>query len=144
MYMEGQIAGWLVYQLSDWKKFCLGKWYILYPFTTKSDQFQITPATSPEILHYAVWRTWLFIAYSDELWSCTANSHYITYTLLFERLGECTLWPQGNNRFKNVMETPLQLYDITSTAFKHWLASEQAITLRLIVIFCSSFFYFKR
>ena len=28
-----------------------------------SDQFQISTASSPEILHQTVWRTWLFIAY---------------------------------------------------------------------------------
>ena len=33
-----------------------------------SDQFQVSPATSPEMLHHTVWRTWLFIAYSDESW----------------------------------------------------------------------------
>ena len=38
---------------------------ILNPFTPKSDQFQISPAASPAILHDTVWRTWLFIAYSD-------------------------------------------------------------------------------
>ena len=34
----------------------------------KSGQFQISPAASPEILHHTLWRTWLFIAYSDERW----------------------------------------------------------------------------
>ena len=29
------------------------------PFTPKSDQCQISPAASPEILHHTVWRTWL-------------------------------------------------------------------------------------
>ena len=38
------------------------------PFTPKSDQCQISPAASPEILHHTVWRTRLFIAYSDERW----------------------------------------------------------------------------
>ena len=38
------------------------------PFTTKSDQCQISPAASPIIVHHPVWRTWLFIAYSDERW----------------------------------------------------------------------------
>ena len=33
-----------------------------------SDQFRISPADSPEIFHHTVWRTWLFIAYSDERW----------------------------------------------------------------------------
>ena len=40
----------------------------LNPFTTKSDQSQISPAASPQIVHHTVWRTWLFIAYSDERW----------------------------------------------------------------------------
>ena len=34
-------------------------------FTPKSDQVQISPVASPVILHHTVWRTWLFIAYSD-------------------------------------------------------------------------------
>ena len=37
-------------------------------FTPKSDQCQIYPAASPELLHHTVWRTWLLIAYSDERW----------------------------------------------------------------------------
>ena len=40
------------------------------PLTPKGDQFRISPAASPEIFHYTVWRTWLFIAYSDERWLC--------------------------------------------------------------------------
>ena len=51
---------------------------VVSPFTPKSDQFQISPAASPEILHHTVWRTWLFIAYSDE--RCATNSHYHTFT----------------------------------------------------------------
>ena len=38
----------------------------LNPFTPESDQCQISPAASPEILHHTVRRTWLFIAYSGE------------------------------------------------------------------------------
>ena len=38
------------------------------PFTPKSDQRQISPAASPQILHNTEWRTWLVIAYSDEVW----------------------------------------------------------------------------
>ena len=38
------------------------------PFTPESDQYQISPAASSEIWHHTVWRTWLFIAYSDERW----------------------------------------------------------------------------
>ena len=45
----------------------MGIW-VFKPFTPKSDQCPISPAASREILHYTVWRTWLFIAYSDERW----------------------------------------------------------------------------
>ena len=38
------------------------------PFTPKSDHLQNSPAASAEILHHTVWRTWLFIADSDERW----------------------------------------------------------------------------
>ena len=42
-----------------WPQICLN------PFTPKSDQCPISPTASPEILHHTVWRTWLFIAFSD-------------------------------------------------------------------------------
>ena len=46
------------------------------PFTPKNDRCQISPAASPEILHHTVWRTWLFITYSDQRWfDYTTNSH---------------------------------------------------------------------
>ena len=38
---------------------------LINPFTPKSDQVQISPAAFQVILHRTVWRTWLFIAYSD-------------------------------------------------------------------------------
>ena len=38
------------------------------PFTPESDQCLISPAASQEIWHHTVWRTWLFIAYSDDRW----------------------------------------------------------------------------
>ena len=31
--------------------------------------YQTSSSASPEILHHTVWRTWLFIAHSDERWS---------------------------------------------------------------------------
>ena len=56
--------------------------YSLNPFTPESDQCQIFPAASPEIVHHTVSRTWLFIAYSGERWlQYTTNSCYFTYTL---------------------------------------------------------------
>ena len=57
------------------------------PFTAKSDQCQISPAASLEILHHTVWRTWLFVAYSDERWLCCSNSHYLTCTFPFRKGG---------------------------------------------------------
>ena len=47
-------------------KICLHE--LFNPFTPESDQCQISPAASQEILHHTVRRTWLFIAYSDERW----------------------------------------------------------------------------
>ena len=39
--------------------------HFVNPLAPKSDQRQISPAASPEIVHRTVWRTWLFIAHSD-------------------------------------------------------------------------------
>ena len=55
------------------------------PFTPKSDQLQISPAASSEILHHTVWRTWLFIAHSDERWSYTTNCPPCAF--LFRKVG---------------------------------------------------------
>ena len=68
---------------------CLARWCQVSP---KNDQFQISPATSPEVLHHTVWRTWLFIANTQMKDEYTTNSHYLTYTCLPKRLGECTFW----------------------------------------------------
>ena len=59
---------------------------LLNPFTPRSDQFQISPAASPEIYH-AVRRTWLFIAYRDEGWlfyqsSTTSLIHFSLHTVI--------------------------------------------------------------
>ena len=43
-------------------------WGWINPFTPESDQCQNSPAASQEIWHHTVWRTWLFIANSDEKW----------------------------------------------------------------------------
>ena len=43
-------------------------YFVLNPFTPERDQCQNSPAASQEIWHHTVWRTWLFIAYSDEKW----------------------------------------------------------------------------
>ena len=61
------------------------------PYAPKTDQFQIFPAASPEILHHTVWRTWLFIAYSGERWLYTTNSCYLTYTSSLWKVGRMHL-----------------------------------------------------
>ena len=62
------------------------------PFTPKSDQFQISPAASPVILHHILCRIRLFIA----LLRCKIIILSILTTslilLLFKRLWECTFW----------------------------------------------------
>ena len=61
---------------------------IFDPVTPKSDQLQTSPAALPELLHHTVWRTWLFIAYSDEI-----LLHYqfsLHHSCIY---GECTFWP---------------------------------------------------
>ena len=49
----------------SWDQVVLHTHDTLNPFTPKSDQVKISPVASPVILHHTVWRTWLFIAYSD-------------------------------------------------------------------------------
>ena len=69
------------------------------PFTPKSDQYQISPAISPEILHHTVWRTWFFIACSDERWL-----HYLILATSLIRLSlkrwENVLFELGTERVK--------------------------------------------
>ena len=79
--------------------------FLFNPFTPESDKCQNSPAASQEIWHHTVWRTWLFIAYSDEKWLYYKFSLHHSYNsflkgwenTLFElrtervkRLGECT------------------------------------------------------
>ena len=54
-------SSWYLHKVSSWQR---------WPYSTRvfveSDQVQISHASSPVVLHHTVWRTWLFIAYSDE------------------------------------------------------------------------------
>ena len=56
-------------------------------------KFSCSLTRKTEILHHAVWRTWLFVAFSDEnYWykfEILTTSHY---TFFFKTLGECTSW----------------------------------------------------
>ena len=67
--------------------------------TPKSDQFQISPAASEEILHHTVWRTWLFIPYSDERRLC--YQFLTTLLIYFSFKGwENVLFELGSERLK--------------------------------------------
>ena len=57
-----------------------------YRFTPKSDQYQISPAASPEICPHTVWRTWLFIACSDVLYF-GSNQVLIHYFACYDLAG---------------------------------------------------------
>ena len=57
------------------------------PFTPKSDQFQISPAASPAILHHTVYKELGFSWRTQMEDDYTTNSHYITYTFLFRKVG---------------------------------------------------------
>ena len=64
------------------------------PFTPESDQCQNSPAASQEIWHRTVWRTWLFIAYSDEKWFYY-KFYYITHTIAFWKVGRIHFLSSG-------------------------------------------------
>ena len=69
------------------------------PFTLKSDQFQNSPAASQEIWNHTVWRTWLFIAYSDEKWLYYKFSLHHSYNR-FLKGWENTLFELRSERVK--------------------------------------------
>ena len=69
------------------------------PFTPESDQCQISPAASQEILHHTVRRTWLFIAYSDEKWLYYKFSLHHSYNR-FLKGWENTLFELRSERVK--------------------------------------------
>ena len=83
-----------------------GKFW-LNPFTPRSDQFQISSAASPEILHHTVWRTWfIFIANSntqDDRWLYYQFSPpHLQYTPLFKKVGRMSFLNLGVKGFSGV------------------------------------------
>ena len=70
------------------------------PFTPEGDEVQTSPAASPVIIHHTLWRTWLFTALLRWNAIVLPNSHCITYTFLYKRLGEYTFWDSGSERVK--------------------------------------------
>ena len=79
--------------------------HIINPFTPESDQCQNSPAASQEIWHHTVWRTWLFIAYSDEKWLYYKFSLHHSYNR-FLKGWENTLFElrseRGNQHWGNI------------------------------------------
>ena len=70
------------------------------PFTLESDQFQISPAAKPELSHHAVWRTWLFIAYSDERW--LYHQFLLPHSYIFSfKCWENVLFELGSERVRS-------------------------------------------
>ena len=69
------------------------------PFTPESHQCQNSPAASQEIWHHTVWRTWLFIAYSDEKWLYYKFSLHHSYNR-FLKGWENTLFELRSERVK--------------------------------------------
>ena len=71
--------------LSDNQAFHCTRWRSppssLKPPTPKSDQFQISPAASPEILYHTVWRTWLFMAYAERWLYYQFSLHHLYISL---------------------------------------------------------------
>ena len=65
-----------------------------------SDQCQNSPAASQEIWHHTVWRTWLFIAYSDEKWLYYKVSLHHSYNC-FLKGWENTLFELRSERVKS-------------------------------------------
>ena len=59
-----------------------------------SDQCQNSPAASQEIWHHTVWRTWLFIAYSDEKWLYYKFLLH-THTIAFWKVGRIHFLSSG-------------------------------------------------
>ena len=76
---------------------------LLNPFTPESDQYQNSPAASQEIWHHIVWRTWLFIAYSDEKWLYYKFSLHHSYNR-FLKGWENTLFELRSERVKRLVE----------------------------------------
>ena len=78
--------------------------YSFNPFTPESDQCQNSPAASQEIWHHTVWRTWLFIAYSDEKWLYYKFSLHHSYNR-FLKGWENTLFELRSERVKKILNT---------------------------------------
>ena len=99
---------------SEMKFFCRCSPSGISCFTPKSDQFQISPAASSEILHHTVWRTRLFIDYSDERWlRCQFSLHYL-YIYLY-KVGRMYFLNLGVKRW--MVDTQARLNEVCRPPF---------------------------
>ena len=84
--------------------------YRLNPFTPKSDRFQIFPCSLTSSITSHSMENLAFHSFTQMQDYYTSNSHYLTYTLLFKRLWECTFWTwewKGKGARRTVMYLPL-------------------------------------
>ena len=74
---------------------------------------QIFPAASLEILHHTVWRTWVFITYSDEKWICCQNISPLLYNFSLKgwEWFEMYFFSSGAKGKPKLRTSPLALYD---------------------------------
>ena len=98
----------------------LSRWTLFNPFTPKSDQCQISPAASPETLYHTVWRTWLFIAYSDERWLYYQFSPPHLYIWEVGRMYVLNLGVKGLNRKVPIMNAS-QTSNVNNSVAEHSL-----------------------
>ena len=111
----------------------------LNPFTPKSDQVQISPVASPVILYHTVWRTWLFIAYSD--WKMILVPCLTTSLIHFSWKGwENVLFELGSERVNYL--TVVSLYGGIASLNKHGHISHRSVSNA--VYWCTHCIYFNR
>ena len=106
------------------------------PFNPESDQCQISPAASPEILRHTVWRTWLFIAYSGERW--LYYKFLLPHLYIFSLRGwENVLFELRSERVKK----PALIHNVTVWScficpFRAWHCNQYSSSCNQNISFC--------
>ena len=95
-------------------------------FASKSDQLQNSSAASPEILHHTVWRTWHFIAYSDERWLQYQFSLPHLYISLLEGW-ENVLFRLESERVNTAVQRPFTVFVFMRRVESHELTTMLAL-----------------
>ena len=122
--------------------------------TSKSGQFQISPAVSPEIEHHAVWRTWRLIAStSDERWLYYQFSLPHSVYISLQKVGRIytfLIWECKSMRKREKTQPPYFRKPCTEENNDVWTNFDQTVALALgedcctrpITPFVFSFFHF--